>query len=194
MKEAKLVYNFWKRRGLEVRLLTDDPRCRPMRGIAMEASKEVVLEAIKDGGIFHYIGHTLLDNRGRGYMIAGKDSEDVISPEDMEAYRNDFSNLSLAFLSSCASAFGFLSDFRKSLALPFLKLGVPSVIATQYDISDDLTCRRYVVEGFYQRYVQGMSIDQALTDAEREVAKKKQKEYEPSGYILLGSYLNPLRL
>lgn len=64
-------------------------------------------------------------------------TQDLISGEVIEQNPGKFSNLLLAHLDSCTSAIGRLFDFRDSLALSLLRSGVPSVIATQWKVSDE---------------------------------------------------------
>lgn len=196
-KEAELLFKFWSCKGIDVEILSDDPNKKPLKGFARQASKEEVMEAIKGASLFIYIGHTVVDNKEVGWIIAGRELErDLISGEFIEQNQDKISHLLLAHLDSCTSAIGRLLDFRDSLALSLLRSGVPSVIATQWEVSDKSKSRLEVVEGFYQRFAQGKPLDQVLKEAEVEVLRRYRgkRSYELSGCILLGSYLNPLRM
>lgn len=267
-KQTELLFQFWRSQRVDVEVLSDDPSHEDLKGIARQASKEAVIEAINGATLFIYIGHTVIDTQGHGWMIAGRKlDQDLISGQFIEQNPEKFSNLLLAHLDSCTSAIGRLFDFRDSLALSLLRSGVPSVIATQWEVSDEnflfslelsfqsdldngkisknlrkefekrgITLSRKVilsiqekghkwlitdqdnqqtytvrkeenelgiyeshsrlevVEGFYQKLMQGKPLDQAIREAEIEVLRRyssKPEKYELSGCILLGSYLNP---
>lgn len=139
-KQTQRLFEFWSRKGVKVEVLSDDPSHEDLQGIARQASKEAVIEAIKGATLFIYIGHTVIDTKGHAWMIAGgeiKNKEDLISGEFIEQKRETFSDLLLVHLDSCTSAIGQLFDFRDSLALSLLRAGVPSVVATQWEVSDE---------------------------------------------------------
>jgi peptidoglycan hydrolase-like protein with peptidoglycan-binding domain len=105
------------------------------------ASPKSLRVALRDGNyhVIHYVGHSDFTDAGSG-VIYLEDPETAQSVEVDETLfanlRSDQNGLRLVVLNSCAGARTTLTDPYAGVATTLVQLGVPAVVAMQFEISD----------------------------------------------------------
>lgn len=101
-----------------------------------EATISEVIEATQASGIFHFAGHgeADIDDPLRSNLILSEEERLTIG----DIFAADFSNLSLASLSACQTAFHgkSLPDEFSNVAVAFLAAGASAAIGTLWNVSD----------------------------------------------------------
>ena len=97
--------------------------------------------ALRDGDyhVLHYVGHSDFTGQGEGVLFLEGDGSNAIAL-DGTALANllaDQRHLRLVVLNSCEGARTTLSDPFAGVATTLVSLGVPAVVAMQFEISDD---------------------------------------------------------
>jgi len=131
--------------------------------------------------IFHYIGHGQRDGTGTSLVLNAKDS---LRATDIDPKL--FSRSHLVVLAACSTALGKESGLldTNSLVRAFLTAGVPSVIASHWDVDSASTSRLMV--NFYQNIAAEKSIVQAIYLARKEILVDKPHPYYWASFSLTG--------
>jgi len=132
------------------------------------------LEAALDEGeyhVLHYTGHGHFDPTTGGSLLLEDESGDKL-PVGYEKLKFVLEKglakgLRLVFLSGCQTAKTMGREAFSDLARPLLHLGIPSVIAMQYSITD--VAGILLAETFYKSLARGEEIDRALSETRRQV-------------------------
>ena len=132
------------------------------------ATQEAFLSAASRHEIVHFGGHALVN---RDFPLL---SHLLLAPEDQddsgllfahELYGTRLGNVRLAVLAACRTASGPIQgEGVQSLARAFLAAGVPSVVASLWDVEDSVSSR--LVQVFYEYLRQGDSAPAALRRAQ----------------------------
>jgi CHAT domain-containing protein len=111
------------------------------------ATKGAFLAGVRRSDIIHFAGHsTSGDGLGAAQLLLAPDSQanDSGVLDTLELDGGDFSRVRVVVLAGCRTGSGAASPLEgaMSLARPFLAAGVPSVIASLWDV-DDAASRRF---------------------------------------------------
>jgi CHAT domain-containing protein len=136
------------------------------------ATRGAFLQASGDFGMLYFGGHSVVNTEFPllSRMLFAKESGDpsrgVLYSGDILKQR--FPRTRLAVLASCNTAAGRISRTEgvESLARPFLAAGVPSVIASLWQVDDQVTADFFV--RFYRHLAKGFDIPTALQAAQVE--------------------------
>ncbi|HEY2914045.1 MAG TPA: CHAT domain-containing protein, partial [Candidatus Angelobacter sp.] len=131
--------------------------------------------------IFHYIGHGRRDGSGTSLVLNTKDS---LRATDIDPRL--FARSQLVVLAACSTAIGRESGLldTNSLVRAFLTAGVPSVVASHWDVDSASTSRLMI--NFYQNIAAGQSIVQAIYLARKEILVDRPHPYYWASFSLTG--------
>jgi peptidoglycan hydrolase-like protein with peptidoglycan-binding domain len=106
------------------------------------ASPRALRHALRDGNyhVLHYVGHSAFTAEGEGMLYLEQEPDGTSVPVDSTLFANllsDQDRLRLVVLNSCEGARTTLSDPYAGVATTLIQLGVPAVVAMQFEISDD---------------------------------------------------------
>jgi CHAT domain-containing protein/tetratricopeptide (TPR) repeat protein len=148
----------------EIGRLYEEPR--PLKGAAV--SKPVLLDALPNYDVVHFAGHAVAND---DYPFYSRLLLGTASGQSTSVYAYELSGLSLprvrsVVLAACSTARGRLvrGEGPGSLARPFLRAGVPSVLASLWDV-DDRGTRALLVE-FHRQLASGVAPASALRRAQ----------------------------
>jgi CHAT domain-containing protein len=151
------------------------PRARVLTG--NEATKAAFLEDAPQSAMVHFAGHAVVNrdapSRARLHLAADPGTGDSGALFLNELRPGDLSRARLVVLAACRTAGGPVSrvEGALSLARPFLAAGVPSVIASLWDI-DDATSRRFF-ESFHRALIAGGEPVAALRQVQIEFLRSR---------------------
>ena len=136
------------------------------------ASEAAVRAALPAARLAHFATHAIVsddDPLGSYLMLGAGGASAGATDKDGRLTASEVAGLSLSadlvVLGACRSARGPVSsDGIAGLTRAFMTAGVPSVIATLWDVSDQATAR--VMTRFYRGYLAGTSKDRALRAAQ----------------------------
>ncbi len=105
------------------------------------ATPRTLREALRDGQyhVLHYVGHSAFTDTGDGLLFL-EDANGGAAQVDSTALANllsDETSLRLVVLNSCEGARTTLTDPYAGVATTLVQLGVPAVVAMQFEISDE---------------------------------------------------------
>ncbi|HSK79284.1 MAG TPA: CHAT domain-containing protein, partial [Thermoanaerobaculia bacterium] len=131
-----------------------------------DATRSAFLRLAGDYEMIHFGGHSLVNTEFPllSQMLFAGDPEDptrgVLYSGDILKQR--FERTRLAVLASCSTAVGRISRTEgvENLARPFLAAGVPAVIASLWDVDDQVTADFFM--RFYRHLGQGFDVAGAL--------------------------------
>jgi CHAT domain-containing protein len=139
---------------------------------AAAVSKADVAQVFTDAGIVHVAMHALTTSpRLPPHLVlntsARASEASILSADEIETLAV---GAQLVVLAGCSTARGPLSESEGSLSLAvsFLRAGVSTVVASLWDIDDDVT--RTLMLRFYQLLQQGKDPTQAMLEAKRTLA------------------------
>ncbi len=122
----------------------------------------------------HFLAHGYLDERGDGHLLLTDEMGDA-APVHQSSFRSLFPRVhqvSLLFLAACQSGGGEQKAGRPlaGLAPSFLRVGIPSVIAMQ----DEISARGAAAftEAFYQEVMAHGYVDAAVVEGRREIERR----------------------
>lgn len=128
----------------------------------------------------HVLAHGYLDDRGDGYLLLTDEMGDA-APIHQSAFRSLFPRVHqvrLVFLAACQSGSGEQKTGRPlaGLALTFLRVGVPAVIAMQ----DEISARGAAAfaEAFYEDMMAHGHVDAAVVEGRREIERRAPSSME----------------
>jgi CHAT domain-containing protein len=132
-----------------------------------------------------YFGHAV--RQGRAVVLKLND-DTLLEAADFLPLKK--SNLSLVVLAACSTATGGRSSLLDDNALirSFLVIGVPHVVASQWDVYNITTAR--LMRDFFHNSLSGQLPHQALANAERAFLQSANDEnrhpYYWAGFIAVG--------
>jgi CHAT domain-containing protein/tetratricopeptide (TPR) repeat protein len=157
------------------------------------ATKRAFLEGARRSQVVHFAGHAASgDTSGAAHLLFASDP-DTKTPGALYPYeidRRDFPRTRVVVLAGCRTAAGAASRLEGALGLarPFLAAGVPSVVASLWDV-DDAVSRRFSVAFHRSLLAEG---DPALALRRAQIALLR--DADPSlahpaswaGFVMLG--------
>ena len=130
---------------------------------------------------FHFMGHGIRDGAGSDLMLNDNLSLNAryFSPEILKRSR-------LAVLSACSTGVGKENGLldTENLVHSFLSAGVPSVIASHWNVDSASTGR--LMSSFYVNLAKGESVVHAIHDARNEMLTTQSHPYFWAGFNLAG--------
>ncbi len=137
------------------------------------ATPRALRHALRDGNyhVLHYVGHSAFTDEGEGMLYLEQEPDGHSVPVDSTLFANllaDQDRLRLVVLNSCEGARTTLSDPYAGVATTLIQLGVPAVVAMQFEISDDAAL--VFAEELYTNLVGRQDpIDAAVAEARKAV-------------------------
>jgi peptidoglycan hydrolase-like protein with peptidoglycan-binding domain len=137
------------------------------------ASPRALRHALRDGNyhVLHYVGHSAFTAQGEGMLYLEQEPDGHSVPVDSTLFANllaDQDRLRLVVLNSCEGARTTLSDPYAGVATTLIQLGVPAVVAMQFEISDDAAL--VFAEELYTNLIGRQDpIDAAVAEARKAV-------------------------
>lgn len=131
--------------------------------------------------LFHYMGHGKPDGSGTSLDY---DGTQLLRAKDFTPQL--FKHSELVLLAACSGAAGRdngLAD-TNNLVRAFLSAGVPSVIASHWNVDSASTSRLMV--SFYQHLAKSESVAQAMYNARNDILRTKAHPYFWAGFTLTG--------
>jgi CHAT domain-containing protein len=149
--------------GEALQIAAELPGSEVLRGRG--ATKSAFLEGAGRYEIVHYSGHSL---RSQLLFAADPEAGDDGRLFEQEIYGHRFQKTQLVVLAACRTA----SDRALSLASPFLAMGVPAVVASLWDVSDNGSVPLF--KTFYHGLSEGAPAPEALRRAEISSLRSSQ--------------------
>ncbi len=137
------------------------------------ATPRALRHALRDGNyhVLHYVGHSAFTANGDGMLYLEQDADGRSVGVDSTLFANllsDQDRLRLVVLNSCEGARTTLTDPYAGVATTLIQLGVPAVVAMQFEISDDAAL--LFAEELYTNLVGRQDpIDAAVAEARKAV-------------------------
>jgi CHAT domain-containing protein len=131
--------------------------------------------------IFHYMGHGRRDGSGTSLVLNANDS---LRATDIDPKL--FIRSQLVVLAACSTAVGRESGLldTNSLVRAFLIAGVPSVVASHWDVDSASTSRLMI--NFYENIAAGKSIVQAIYLARKQILVDRPHPYYWASFSFTG--------
>jgi CHAT domain-containing protein len=145
------------------------------------ASWTQVAGALPQSHVFHFMGHGKADGTG-AYLILNKTSSlkaRDFSPELLKSSR-------LAVLSACSTGVGREDGLLDTgnLVHSFLSAGVPSVIASRWNVDSENTAK--LMSSFYRHLGKNETVAQSISEARKEILTTRQHPYYWASFNLSG--------
>ena len=143
------------------------------------ATPRSLRQALRDGNyhVVHYVGHSAFTDDGNGvlYLEDGVDAGSVEVDETLFAnLLSDQDLLRLVVLNSCEGARTTLTDPFAGVATTLIHLGVPAVVAMQFEISDEAAI--LFAEELYTNLIGRQDpIDAAVAEARKAIYSEVDK-------------------
>ena len=121
--------------------------------------------------IFHFIGHGGFDEySGEGLIaLTGEHGASYRLPaSSLAQLLVDHAPLRLVLLNSCDGARGSARDIFSSTAAILVQRGIPSVLAMQFEITDQAAIE--FSRSFYEAIADGLPVDAAVTEARKAIS------------------------
>jgi peptidoglycan hydrolase-like protein with peptidoglycan-binding domain len=137
------------------------------------ATPRALRHALRDGNyhILHYVGHSAFTGQGEGMLYLEQETDGNSVGVDSTLFANllsDQDHLRLVVLNSCEGARTTLTDPYAGVATTLIQLGVPAVVAMQFEISDDAAL--LFAEELYTNLIGRQDpIDAAVAEARKAV-------------------------
>jgi peptidoglycan hydrolase-like protein with peptidoglycan-binding domain len=137
------------------------------------ATPRALRHALRDGNyhVLHYVGHSAFTPNGEGLLYLEQEADGHSVGVDSTLFANllsDQDRLRLVVLNSCEGARTTLTDPYAGVATTLIQLGVPAVVAMQFEISDDAAL--LFAEELYTNLVGRQDpIDAAVAEARKAV-------------------------
>jgi hypothetical protein len=136
------------------------------------ATLSALHEALEGGDfhIFHYIGHGAFDEQAGDGVLILEDERGRARPVTgtyLGQLMADERTLQLAVLNACEGARASAEDAFAGVATSLVKSEIPSVIAMQFEITDDAAI--LFAGGFYSALARGAPVDAALATARKAI-------------------------
>lgn len=120
----------------------------------------------QDYHVFHFIGHGAYDEDAQVGLLAFEDHDgrrQEVQADHLAMLLHDHRTLRLAVLNACEGARGGRLDPYAGTAQTLVRLGVPAVIAMQFEITDDAAVRFSQI--LYEAIADGLPVDAATAQA-----------------------------
>lgn len=145
------------------------------------ASRAQMAGALSQSHVFHFMGHGKPDGTG-AYLVLSKTSSlkaTDFSPELLKSSR-------LAVLSACSSGVGREDGLLDTgnLVHSFLAAGVPSVIASRWNVDSENTAK--LMSSFYLHLGKNETVAQSISEARKEILATRQHPYYWASFNLSG--------
>jgi len=152
------------------------------------ATESTLRQKASNTSILHLAAHGYYNSINPLYSalyLAGDEQEDGML-EVHEIYNLNLAQTELVVLSACESQLGELSsgDELVGLTRAFFYAGAPSVIASLWEVDDIST--QILMEKFYINWGEGMSLAEALKQAQIETRKDYPNPYYWAAFVLNG--------
>jgi peptidoglycan hydrolase-like protein with peptidoglycan-binding domain len=137
------------------------------------ATPRALRHALRDGNyhVLHYVGHSAFTAGGEGTLYLEREEDGRSVGVDSTLFANllsDQDRLRLVVLNSCEGARTTLTDPYAGVATTLIQLGVPAVVAMQFEISDDAAV--LFAEELYTNLIGRQDpIDSAVAEARKAV-------------------------
>ena len=130
-----------------------------------EASAAAVLSRLPSSAVFHFAGHAFNSSQKSGLLL----SDSVLNAASLQ--RVSLSRMRLAVFSACETQVGSGGGAydADSLVRVFLRAGVPSVVASRWNV--DSVATRQFMNVFYQALLNGATVPNSLREAESVVRR-----------------------
>ncbi len=135
-----------------------------------QATKSIFLANISQSDIVHFAGHAMINNKSplHSKLVFASDKTLPECDDDngvlyaYDLYGTHFANTKLVILAACKTATGqtIPGEGVSCLARPFLAAGVPTTIASLWNVNDDYSKRLF--EAFHKNYLIGKDAITAL--------------------------------
>jgi hypothetical protein len=120
--------------------------------------------------IFHFIGHgALMPNTGQGQLMFEDDAQRgaAVDGDTLGMLLHDHRSLRIAVLNACEGARTSRTDPFSGVAQSLVRQGIPSVVAMQFEISDEAAIR--FSREFYAALALGQPVDCALAESRKAI-------------------------
>ncbi len=161
-----------------------------------KALKGAVVSALAESDVVHYAGHYLADHYSpmrSKLLLSSKSAEAAESLEMHEVFSRHLSRTRLLILSACGTAIERSHDGEGMIgvARAFIAAGVPSIVATQWEIDSEPTLS--LMTAFHRyRQLEKLTTVQALHRAQFDMLYGPDEHYRApyywAGFILIGGY------
>ncbi len=140
--------------------------------IALERLPRATLSALQDAlgersyHVIHYIGHGGFDEQHQDGMLVfegERGGANEVSAERFGALIHNEHDLRLVVLNACEGGRASATDPYAGMAQTLVRMGVPAVVAMQFEISD--RAATVFARQFYRNIAAGRPVDTAVTDA-----------------------------
>ncbi|MEM6502114.1 MAG: tetratricopeptide repeat protein [Cyanobacteria bacterium P01_C01_bin.89] len=165
--------------------------------IGNQATEATVKQRLENASILHFATHGIVANSDRdiqGNWLAlaetggGEDGKLTLA----EIFNSNL-NAQLAVLSACNTVSGEVTgEGVLGLARAFLKAGVPTVIASLWQVPDEQT--RILMEAFYQELLAGRTYAEALRTAQLKVRAQSTNPRNWAAFMVIGDGDRTLRI
>jgi len=128
--------------------------------------------------IFQFVGHGAFDPKQEvGLLILEGEGERAVPVEadKIGAFLRDHASLRLAVLNSCEGARNSRTDPFAGVATNLVRLGIPAVVAMQFEISDEAAIT--FSSEFYAALVDGLPVDAAVAEARKAMYATSDVEW-----------------
>jgi CHAT domain-containing protein len=152
-----------------------------------EASLAAVRAGLLHSEIFHFAGHAGTMTGRKGLLLASDTKRERTSVFDSSVLEGDsLPSVRLAVLSACSTESGSRGNMldSESLALAFLRAGVPHVVATRWDV--DSASSAALMRLFYDELLSGEPVAKALADAETRIRERAAHPYYWAAFDAFG--------
>lgn len=129
--------------------------------------------------VLHFVGHGGFDETaGEGVLALTDDAgaSAVLGATEVGRLLADHQDLRVVLLNSCLGARASGTDVFSSTAAVLVRRGVPSVLAMQYEISDEAAIE--FSRSFYEAVADGLAIDSAVAEARKAVSLGQRRSVE----------------
>jgi hypothetical protein len=139
--------------------------------------------------VFHFVGHGGFDEgtSEKGGMLALEFREEHTTHRVSAAILGQLlcahTSLRLVVLNSCLGARGSEADAFSSVAATLVRLGIPAVVAMQYEISDQAALA--FAQSFYTAIAAWVPVDRAVADARADMNATREDSLEWGTPVLL---------
>jgi CHAT domain-containing protein len=166
----------------------------PFVAVAERATGDVLMERLPASDVVHIAAHGQINERSpalSGLLLAPSPQRDSLLVARELSWAAPV-RTRVVVLGACRSAAGPVAEGEgvMSLARPFLRAGVPSVIGALWDIDDELSARLLV--RLHAGLAAGLSAPEALWRAQREMAASSDPRMaDPrnwAAFVAIGGY------
>jgi CHAT domain-containing protein len=151
-----------------------------------EATPQRFLQVAPQHRMIHIAGHAVTGPQSSALLMTprGKGQNGKLSPGDLEGL--ELPATELVVLAACGTAVGgpVTREGLVSLAWPFLRAGVPAVVASLWNVEDDESASLFTE--FYEQLSRDGDPAAALSDAQRRSLKEGSSPREWAGFQLIG--------